>query len=217
VHATRPSPGEIRVAIHESLAQGRRRIEDVAQILCCSKSTLQRVLLAAEEPSFTEIRQEAQVRIALEHLTDGRPVWLAADRAAVSADHLRVIVKETTGLTPQQIVRAAEMSATLRRWRAQGPPRFGSWRYREQMQRWQKIDSQLQGLLADLEASHPLANWAKQVLVEAQRPDFRTQPYRSSRRREAERQAARIQRILEKPHSAPGGTQAPVDVMIGAG
>jgi hypothetical protein len=71
---------------------------------------------------FTSLRRGVQIQVALEHLTAGRPAWVAATRAVLSPDHLCVVVEEATGLTPLQIIRAAEISATLERWRRQGPP-----------------------------------------------------------------------------------------------
>jgi AraC-like DNA-binding protein len=177
------------------LDRGHRRLADVAQILCTSESTLQR-WLADDGTDFTALRKEVQVEIALKHLTAGRPAWAAAERAVLSPDHLRVVIKEATDLTPLQILRAARISATLEQWRRQGPPAYGSWLYRRQFEQWQKFDAQLQDLFADLGPTHPLADWAKKTVVAAERPDFRTQPYRAERRDKAERQAAQIQRML---------------------
>jgi AraC-like DNA-binding protein len=186
----------VRTAIVEALGCGRRNLADVAQTLCVSSSTLQR-LLAEAETDFTTMRKEVQVRVALGHLTAGRRVRLAAERTVLSPDHLRVIVKEATGLTPLQILSAARISATLERWRRQGPPSYGSFLYRRQFEQWQRFDTQLQDLFADLGPNHPLADWAKKTLLAAERPDFRTQPYRRERRQRARRQSAELQRILE--------------------
>jgi AraC-like DNA-binding protein len=195
VSYSRPSLPEVQRAIGDALARGRRRLVDVAQILCTSESTVQRSL-ADCGTDFTSLRKEVQVRIALENLTAGRPVWAAADRAVLSPDHLCVAIKEATGLTPLQIVRAAEISATLDRWRRQGPPAFGSLLYRRQFEQWQKFDAHLQELFADLGPKHPLADWAKKTLLAAERPDFRTRRYRDDRRRKADREAAQLERLL---------------------
>lgn len=197
--SSRPTLPDVRKAIGNALIRGRRNLVDVAQTLCVSASTLQRIL-ANHGTDFTSLRREVQVQIALEHLTAGRPAWMAAERAVLSPDHLRLIVKEATGLTPLQILTAARISATLTRWRRKGPPAYGSWLYRRQFEEWQKFDAQLQDLFADLGPTHPLANWAKKTLLIADRPDFRTQPYRDERRRQAEQVAARIQSILEAAH-----------------
>lgn len=194
--SSRPTPLEVSTAIAEALGRGRRSRVDVAQILCVSSSTLQR-LLADAGTDFTTLRKEVQVRVALAYLTAGRRVWVAAERTVLSPDHLRVIVKEATGLTPLQILTAARISATLERWRRQGPPSYGSFLYRRQFEQWQRFDAQLQDLFADLGPSHPLADWAKKTLLVAQRPDFRTQPYRRERRRRARQQSAELQQILE--------------------
>lgn len=192
----------MRTAIAEALNRGRRNIDDVAQILCVSSSTLQR-LLADAETDFTTLRREVQVAMALAHLTTGRRVCLVAERTVLSPDHLRVIVKEATGLTPLQILTAARISATLESWRRQGPPSYGSFLYRRQFEQWQRFDAQLQDLFSDLGPDHPLADWAKKTLLAAQRPDFRTQPYRRERRQRTRRQSAELQRILEGAHFDP--------------
>jgi methylphosphotriester-DNA--protein-cysteine methyltransferase len=196
VSCSRPTLPDVQKAIADGLVRGRRRLVDIAQILCTSESTVQRSL-ADCGTDFTTQRREVQVRIALEHLTAGRPAWVAAERAVLSPDHLCVVVREATGLTPLQIIRAAEISTTLDRWRQQGPPAFGSLLYRCQFEQWQKFDAHLLELFADLGPRHPLADWAKKTLLAAERPDFRTQPYRSERRRKAQRQAAQLQRLLE--------------------
>lgn len=206
--SSRPTLSAVQAAIRDALGQGRRRLSDVAQILCTSESTLQR-LLADCGTNFTILRKEVQVHVALTQLTAGRPVWRAAERAVLSPDHLCVIVKEATELTPLQIRRAAQISATLERWRQQGPPTYGSWLYRRQFEQWQKFDAELQELFADLGPSHPLADWAKKTLVAAERPDFRRQPYRDVRRQQSERQAEQIRRILEGARPGPSSIHAP--------
>lgn len=197
------------MAIVDALDCGRRSLADVAQILCVSSSTLQR-LLSEAGTDFTTLRKEVQVRLALDYLTAGRQVWVAAERTVLSPDHLCVIVKEATGLTPLQILSAARISATLERWRRQGPPSYGSFLYRRQFEQWQRFDAQLQDLFADLGPRHPLSDWAKKTLLAAQRPDFRTQPYRRERRRRARRQSAELQRILEGVRFEPAPSFAEV-------
>lgn len=215
---------DVQKAVADALARGRRRLSDVAQILCTSESTVQRALSDCGT-DFTSLRKEVQIQVALEHLTAGRPAWAVATRAVLSPDHLCVVVKEATGLTPLQIIRAAEISATLERWRRQGPPAYGSWLYRRQFEQWQKFDAQLQELFGDLGPTHPLSDWAKKTLVSAERPDFRTQPYRDDRRRKAERQAAQMQRLLESartnlasiPAASPSLTSIFEEVFSGDG
>lgn len=209
VNSSRPTLPEVRTAIADALDRGRRTLVDVAQILCVSSSTLQR-LLSDSGTDFTTLRKEVQVRLALDYLTAGRRVWVAAERTVLSPDHLRVVVKEATGLTPLQILEAARISATLEKWRHQGPPSYGSFLYRRQFEQWQRFDAQLQDLFADLGPSHPLSDWAKKTLLSAQRPDFRTQPYRRERRRRARRQSAELQRILEGVHFDPAPSLAEV-------
>jgi len=200
VKSSKPTPGDIQEAIAAALARGRRSLADVAQILCVSPSTLQRSL-AEQETDFTSLRREIQVRVALKHLTAGVPAWRVAQEVGLSHDHLRVIIKAATGLTPLEILTAARISATLRRWRSSGPPAYGSWLYRRQFEQWQKFDTQLQKMFEELGPAHPLANWAKEVLLAANRPDFRKQPYRDQHRRIAKRQDAQLREMLERSRS----------------
>ena len=198
---SRPSLEEINEAIVIALARGRRSLVDVSQILCSSPSTVQRAL-SVEGTNFTRARQQIQLDIALKHLVVREPVWRVAERVVLSPDHLRQIINESTGLTPKQIALAANISATLEGWRRKGPPRYGSWLYRRQFEQWKRFDAQLQDLLGDLGPRHPLYDWAKRTLVAAERPDFRTQPFRDARRAEAERRAEMLQQLLESSAGA---------------
>jgi len=177
VHSARPTVPEVQTVLRDALACGKKSIDDVAQILFVSTSTLQR-LLADAGTGFTELRKEVQIQIALELLTQGRSARAVAGEVSLTPDHLCVLVRSATDLTPAQIIRASKLAAKVRRWRRYGPPPYGSPLYRRQLCEWQEIDAFLQGLLVDLGAHHPLATWAKRLLVDAARPDFRTQPHR---------------------------------------
>lgn len=184
----RPDLADIEQAIRSALASGRSGIMDVAQITSTSTSTLQRTL-AKEGVCFSGLRRKVQLRIALRLLTSGKSLRFAASEVALTPDHLSVIIKEETGLCPRQILRAAELGGRVSRWRRQGPPSYGSPLYHRRRREWLQIDAELIRLLADLNASHPLAEWAKALLVAIDRPDYRRQPYRDDLRdrRELER------------------------------
>lgn len=186
---------DIQAAIRHALGRGTKRIEDVAEFLHISKSTLQR-RLSERGTSYTALRRRAQVAIALKHLTAGKPVFTAAHRALVSSDHLCVIVREETGLTPGQIARAAELSRRIELMREHDPPTFGSSLYRRQIRRWHRIDAELDRLLGDLGSANPLANWAKELLVSAARPDFRRQPYRRRIRAKRKRERDQVEALM---------------------
>jgi AraC-like DNA-binding protein len=201
VHSARPTFLQVQAALRAALPCGKKSIDDVAQLLFVSTSTLQRVL-ADSRLDFTQLRKEVQVEVALELLTQGKSARTVAAEVGLSRDHLCVLVRRATDLTPSQIIRATKLDAKVRRWRKYGPPPYGSPLYREQFRQWQEIDAGLQALFADLSADHPLATWAKKLLVGVARPDFRTQPHRGHirdlRKREADELAARIRRIQDQ-------------------
>ena len=129
----------------------------------------------------------------MEALTEGRSVLASARRALVDPDHLCVLVREATGLTPAQISRARTLASRIEGYRSQGPPRSGSSLYRRQSREWQRIDRELDRLLGDLEADNPLADWAKAIVVNATRPDFRRQPYRDRVRAQKREELERLE------------------------
>jgi AraC-like DNA-binding protein len=190
---------EVEAAIEAALSLGRTRIEDVAQILFVSRSTLQRWL---KPRSFTKVRQGVQLRIALKGLTSGRPVETVAREVALSRDHLRVIVREPTGLTPAEIARAARLGAQLKQWKGQVPPPAGTYAYRHRISEWNKADRKLQSILGDLDSSNPLAPWAKQLLLSVVRPDNRRRANRAriqeARKLEKQRLEERRKREIER-------------------
>lgn len=180
--------GDAEDAIECALSLGRTKIEDVAQILFVSMSTLQRWVAP---DTFTKVRQRVQLRLALKGLVSGRSVETVAQEVVLSRDHLRVLVKEATGLTPAVIVRAARMASRLKQWKAQVPPPAGTYAYRHRISEWDKTDRKLQAMLGNLGHENPLAPWAKNLLLSVARPDNRHRSNRKriqdARRRESER------------------------------
>jgi AraC-like DNA-binding protein len=197
----------VEEAMRDALARGRKSIDDVAQLLFVSASTLQR-RLAHEDTTFTEVRQRVQVEVALELLTKGKAAASVAEEVCLSTDHLCVLVRRAADLTPLQIVRAATLTASVQRWRRSGPPTYGSPLYLTQFRKWRSIDRELRELLEDLDASHPLADWAKQMLTMVARPDFRRQPHRrrirTERAKEQARQRARLDEFFTAIFQRPG-------------
>lgn len=198
--ANHPSVAEIEAAIGEALARGRKRIDDVAQILLVSRSTLERAI--PEDRSFTDLRQKVQMNIALPRLKRGDRAWIVADAVCLSPDRLRIMVREETGLTPRQIIWAAQARLKVEEWKSAGPIYPGTTLYRERLRRWDRIDHEMTELLGDFSATHPLADWAKQLLLAIERPDYRRQPYRDQlrqrRRKESERFQRRLQQALQR-------------------
>ena len=179
---------EAEAAIETALARGRTGIDDVAQILFVSKSTLQR---RVGPHSFTAVRQRVQLRLALDGLTSGRGAGCVAREVVLSRDHLRVLVKKATGLTPARITQAVRLASRLQAWKAQVPPPSGTHAYRRRIDQWDQADRKLIALLGDIGPENPLAPWAKQLLVAVERPDNRLRPNRKriqqARRAERER------------------------------
>lgn len=190
----RPDEAEVRVAVRLALEHGVKRIEDVAGSLHLSKSTLQR-RLAQCGTTFTVVRRETQLSIALECLIEGGSARKAARRALLSPDHLCVMVRQMTGLTPRRIARAAELGRRVEHLRTLDPPESGTWLYRRRLRTWERIDGELDRLLGDLGPDHPLADWAKRLLLSAQKPDFRRQPYRERIRAKRQRESERLEEI----------------------
>jgi len=191
----REQVGDVEVAIERALSMGRTRIEDVAQILFVSRSTVQRW---AEPQTFTKLRQRVQLRLALRSLVSGRSVEAVAQEVVLSRDHLRVLVKEATGLTPVAIVRATRMAHRLKRWKAQVPPPAGTYAYRHRISEWDKTDRKLQAMLGNLGHGNPLAPWAKKLLLSTARPDNRRRSNRKRIKEARKRERERLDEIYKQ-------------------
>lgn len=189
----------IEGAIAHGLSCGRARIEDVAQILLISKSTLQRQM--PSDVCFTDLRRKVQVRTALRSLCEGRLVATVAAEVCLSPDYLCVLVRKETGLTPGQIRRASRLGARLLRWKRGYPPEYGTPLYRRRVRDWRKVDTEMLDLLGDIRPGNPLFGWANELLRLSTKPDFRRQPHRdrlrARRRRESEHLQKRLRAFLE--------------------
>jgi AraC-like DNA-binding protein len=189
---------EVEAAVEAALARGGKQIDDVAQILFVSRSTLQRRVAPS---SFTDVRQRVQLRLALASLQSGRDPGDVANEVVLSRDHLRILVKEATGLTPAQIMLAVRTAARLRAWKEQVPPPSGTYAYRRRIYEWDTADRKLQDMLGDIKAKNPLAPWAKRLLLAVQRPDNRLRPNRESiyeARREERKRRERLRESDER-------------------
>lgn len=196
----RPKSGEIEAAIREAFSYGRSAIDDVAQILRVSRSTLERALNqpshGCEPTDFTSMRREVRLEIALELLTRGKSAGSVAEKVCLSPDYLTVVAREETGLTPKQIIRAAQLGKKVAAWKREGPVAQGTALYRERLRKWERIDTEVTNLLGDLGPTHPLNAWAKKLVVGLQRPDYRRQPYRNQLQAKRRRESEEIQRRL---------------------
>jgi AraC-like DNA-binding protein len=161
----------------------------VANELFVSKRTLQRGL-ADEGLVFGMVRREAQLLSALERMTKGASAARAARDVGLSRDHLCVLTRDRTGLTPRQIMRASELARRTAQWQRGVPPRYGTKLYFKRRYQWRRIDTELTRLLASIDAGHPLADWAIRLRRQARRPDYRRRRYRARVRAERRREEA---------------------------
>ena len=180
-------------------AGGPARIGDVAGALFVSRSTLQR-RLATSGLSFTELRQQVRVQVALRRLTSGASCAGAARAVGLTGDHLCRLITVYAGVRPREIARACHLAARAQRWRRSTPPHSGSRLYAKRMRRWQAVEAELGVLLAPIPSSgHPLSAWARRVRHAGRRPDYRRGPYRTrvraARRHERAAYAAERRRI----------------------
>lgn len=185
----RPSLSRIRESIVANVARDALTIYDIAGAVNSSRSQVQRVLAAADT-SYTELLRRARIEVALRELVAKRhSARRAAAEAGITRDHLCVLLKSDLGLSTRQILRARDLEDRIDRWRREVPPLAGTKLYYRRRRQWLRTDAELRKLLEDLDSDHPLAGWAKQLLVAAARPDYRRGPYRQEiqrRRREAE-------------------------------
>lgn len=171
-------------------------IDDAAAAVFMSRSTLQR-RLAACGMSFTDVRRQAAVSIALGRLMSGASCASAARTVGLSVDHLCRLITAHVGLRPSEIARACELAERARRWRSSTPPRSGTRLYASRVNGWRALEAELKVLLAPIPGSgHPLSGWALRVARSSRRPDYRAGSYRRRVRRA--RQGERAARAAER-------------------
>lgn len=194
-----PFLDQVRGAIRERLRAGRELgVEDIAGSLYLSRSALQR-RLRESATTFSKLRREVRVEVAVEHLTRGESCSSAANHVGLSRDHLCKLVREYADPTPRQIVRASQLSARVQRWRRSVPPRAGTKLYYKRLERWKAINAEVEQLLTGLSDGHPLAAWGRELRRVIRRPDYRRQPHRKQVRTERQREE---DEVLEELHRA---------------
>jgi hypothetical protein len=133
-------------------------------------------------------------------IKERKSVAATAGAVGVSPDHLRVLLKPVTTISPGALRRAVTLHDRLVRWRRQIPPAFGSPWYREQRAAWARTERELQRLLRPIPSNSPLRKWADAALELAQRPDYREKPHRErlreARLRESRRHSEQLQRLI---------------------
>ena len=172
-------------------------IDDAAAAVFMSRSTLQR-RLAACGMSFTDVRRQAAVSIALGRLMSGASCASAARTVGLSVDHLCRLITAHVGLRPSEIARGLRTRLRrARRWRSSTPPRSGTRLYASRINGWRALEAELKVLLAPIPGSgHPLSGWALRVARSSCRPDYRAGSYR--RRVRAARRGERAARAAER-------------------
>jgi AraC-like DNA-binding protein len=202
---------EVRDAIRVQLETGPSlRLDDVAARIYISASTLQRAL-TREGTTFTELRRQVRVEVAIERLTAGFTCISTAAYIGLSRDHMCKLVRDYTGLTPRRIIRARKLAQRARGWRNSPPPATESWFYAERRRRWRTLETELGRLVAEVPADSPLADWADRLLRSSRRPDYRSVRYRKLVAAERRREQAAFFRSLQravagKPISRPTQT-----------
>ena len=173
---------EIQAAIAAGLRKRRgAALYLVTRALSCSESTLHRTL-RRYGTTFAVERNRIRIAMAIELLKAGRPVASVAMRVEVTPDYLRRLIVAEVGLTPVQITRAATLAQQL----AEPPRTFA------ELSRRRVAERQLDALVGDLHARHPLADWAKDILQRTYLPEIETAEFFAElRRRHQKDRAAR--------------------------
>jgi AraC-like DNA-binding protein len=203
---------EIRAAIAAEIALPRLRITDVAAMLDCSRSAVQRAL-AKDDTHFTaELLAAREERARCMLTLERRSVSTTAAGVGVTPDHLRALLEPMWGVTPGDVRRAVVLLQRIRAWKRSGPPASKSQWYWAQKREWDRALRDLDRLLGPIRKDADLRGWADERLRFARRPDYRRRPYRDGlsikRDRERRERDARIREILsdrEWPGLEAGG------------
>jgi AraC-like DNA-binding protein len=191
---SQPTFAEIRQAVRHGVAQGRMSVDAIARRLHCSTSTLHR-RLRRHNTTFSEQRTEARLELAFHLLTSGYGAAFAASKVGVTRDYLGVMMRRSYGLSPREIQWAVRLAEGLR----QQP------RTRQELASFRRNDEQLATLLDQVDARHPLAAWAKELVVLGHRPEYDEREFMRELREEEAR------RRLEAQHEADAAAVASLD------
>jgi AraC-like DNA-binding protein len=154
-----PTLREVREVLEE-VDGTRLSAPRLGRRLHCSESTLQR-RLREQGTSLVAERNKIRASRAFALLGEPYPVSQAARRVGVSTDHLRAIILSVYRWTPAKIKRAAELAAAL-----ETEPCT-----RSKLAAAQRRDQMLQRHLAEIGADHPLASWAKGLVLRGYHPE----------------------------------------------
>lgn len=203
-----PTLQQLRREIGALLTHPDLTITELACVLHMSRSTLQRIFSIHDTSFVRELRFVRVERAVVELVKNRRGAQVTAALLGISPDHLCRILKDVHGLTARDLIRVRVLDGRLRAWRAEVPPRAGTALYRRRLEEWGRADQELQAILGDLPHGHPLAAWAKEILVMAARPDYRTKDQRrriqDTRRRDAEQATAALATLVPDLQPASG-------------
>lgn len=158
----------------------------LAKRLFCSESTLHRKL-RKDGTSFSKERNLARARVALVLLRRGYPVEQAGRRVGVTPDHLRVVMQDIYGISPERIKLAEAVARRL----------LVEPKNRQELIRAKRDDRLLQELLEDIGPAHPLNGWARGLVLSGHHPERDTVAYQEELR-EKERAAYARKRDQEE-------------------
>lgn len=185
-----PTFAAIQQALHEGVTERRTSVGAIAARLHSSPSTVHR-RLRRHHTTFAVERNTVRAQQAFELLTAGYPASIAAARVGVSTDHLCVVMRRAYGVTPRRIRQIVRLAGALR---AQPETR-------EQLAQFERNDAQLQVLLDPIGPGHPLAGWAKKLVVLGHRPEYYEPGFllslreREARQRIGQQHAADAERV----------------------
>jgi AraC-like DNA-binding protein len=157
------SLSRVRSVLQLGVASGAAAPSHIARALYCSESTLHRTF-RRHGTTFAAERNQIRVASALALLQDGLAPNRVARRVGVTPDYLRLLVVATVGMTPVQIAHVAALGVRLNR----PPASF------EELEHRPMADAELQRLVGDIPAGHPLATGGKKMVVDAFHPEFET-------------------------------------------
>lgn len=158
---SKPTFAAIQQALQDGVLDGRMSVEAFSARLYCSPSTLHR-RLRRRGTTFAAERSAVRVARAFELLNDGHALSISAARVGVRPDYLCVMMRRWYGLTPRRIQQIVRLAQELRR-----QPQT-----RKELAQFGRNDARLQVLLDPIGASHPLAGWAKELVVLGDHPEY---------------------------------------------
>lgn len=198
--ASATTADEVRRQIEARIRYPRLSTSDVAYVLDCSRSAVQRALSKESTTFGTELQAVREDRARTALVLEKRTVSAAAAQVGVTPDHLRVLLKPIWGVNPGDVRRVVILLQRIRSWRRAAPPAARTQAYRTWRREWDLATAEISRLLEPVRADCKLRGWADSAQAYSRRPDFRREPYRGlveeARRRERRQLSMAIQEAL---------------------